>query len=215
MFTDFPNNTFGGTVGGKQNPLQNRMVKYINIDHPQAVKYAVNILEESGVIIYPTDTLYGFGVDATNGEAIDKVNRIKGRLGPMSVMASDKNIAISWMDITNEQIEIIEPYLGGAQTLIIPIKDNIVSSKILGKNKTLGIRIPNNSFCNELSQQFGKPIVTTSVNRTSEQPMNDPVKIESEFSSDVDLIIDAGTLPEPKGSTIYKFRDNKITTFRK
>ena len=79
----------------------------------------------------------------------------------------------------------------------------------------MGIRIPNNSFCNELSQQFGKPIVTTSVNRTSEQPMNDPVKIESEFSSNVDLIIDAGTLPEPKGSTIYKFRDNKITTFRK
>jgi len=191
------------------------MVKQINFDHPQTVKYAVNILEDGGVIVYPTDTLYGFGVDATSGEAIDKVIRIKGRSGPMSVMAADKNMAVNWMDITKMQIELIESYLGGAQTIIVPVKPNIMSSKILGEDNTLGIRIPNNKFCNKLSLQFGKPIVSTSVNRTGEQPMNDPIQIKSEFSSEVGLLIAGGTLPKSKGSTIYKLKNNNITILRK
>ena len=192
------------------------MIKHINVDHPQAVKYAVNILEEGGVIVYPTDTLYGFGADTTNDEAINKINSIKGRRsGPMSVIASDKDMALGWMNITNTQIELIEQYLGGAQTIIVPVKPNIVSTKILGDKSTLGIRIPNNKFCNDLSFHFGKPIVTTSVNHAGEQPMNDPVQIESEFSSDVDLIIDAGTLPDSQGSMIYKFINNKIIVLRK
>lgn len=191
------------------------MIKRINIDHQKAVKYAVNVLEEGGVIVYPTDTLYGFGADATNNEAIDKINRIKGRSGTMSVMAANTQMAIQWMDITGEQVEIVKPYLGGAQTLIIPVKDNIVSAKILGKDNTLGIRIPDNNFCNELSFQFSKPIISTSVNRTGEQPMNDPVQIESKFSSEVNLLIDAGTLLKSKGSTIYQLKDNKIIILRK
>lgn len=191
------------------------MVKRINIYHPKVVNYAANSLEEGGVIVYPTDTLYGFGADATNDEAIDKINRIKGRSGPMSVMAADKNMAVDWMEITGEQIEIVKPYLGGAQTLIIPVKDNIVCTKILGDNNTLGIRIPDNHFCNELSFQLGKPIISTSVNRTGEQPINDPFNIKSRFGSEVDLLIDAGTLPESKGSTIYQLKDNNIIILRK
>ena len=99
--------------------------------------------------------------------------------------------------------------------LIIPVKDDIVSTKILGKDNTLGIRIPDNNFCNELSFQFGKPIISTSVNRTGEQPMNDPVQIASLFSSEVNLLIDTGTLPESKGSTIYQLKDNNIIILRK
>ena len=191
------------------------MVKQINIDHPQAVKYIVDILEEGGVIVYPTDTLYGFGADATNSTAIEKINKIKGRSGPMSVMAADKIMAINWMGITKRQIELIDPHLDGAQTIIVPVKPNIVSSKILGEDNTLGIRIPNNKFCNELSFQFGKPIVSTSVNRTDKQPMNDPTQINSEFGSEIDLIIDAGTLPVSAGSTIYRLKNNTIIILRK
>jgi len=191
------------------------MFKHIEIDYPQVVKYAVNVLANGGVIVYPTDTLYGFGADATNDEAIDKINLIKERSGPMSVIAADENMAINWMDFEDEQIDLVKPYLDGAKTLIVPIKQNIVSTKILGEDNTLGIRIPNNKFCNDLSSQFGKPIVSTSVNRTGEQPMNDPAQIESEFSSEVDLLIDGGTLPKPKGSTIYKLKDFKIIVLRK
>jgi L-threonylcarbamoyladenylate synthase len=175
----------------------------------------VNILKEGGVIIYPTDTLYGFGADATNDEAIDIINQIKGRSGPMSVIAADENMAIKWMDVEDEQIDLVKPYLGGSKTLIVPGKQNIVNTKILGEDNVLGIRIPDNKFCNDLSSQFGKPIVSTSVNRTGKQPMNDPVQIQSEFSSEVDLLIDGGTLPKTKGSTIYKLIDNNIIILRK
>lgn len=191
------------------------MAKHIDINDQEVVKYVVNILEKGGVIVYPTDTLYGFGADATKDEAIEKVNRIKGRSGPMSVMATDNNTAIDWMDITKMQTELIEPYLGGDQTIIVPVKLNIVSSKILGQDNTLGIRIPNNKFCNDLSSQFGKPIVSTSVNRTDEQSMNDPVQINSEFGSEIDIIIDAGTLPVSRGSTIYRLKKNNIVIIRK
>jgi len=191
------------------------MFKHIDIVHTKVVKYAVNILKDGGVIIYPTDTLYGFGVDATNVWAIDKINRIKGRSGPMSVIAADKMMAINWMDIEDEQIEGVKPYLGGAQTLIAPVKPNIVSIKILGESNSLGIRIPNSKFCNDLASQFGKPIVSTSVNRTGKQPMSDTFQIESEFSSEIDLLIDGGTLPKSMGSTIYKFIDGKIIILRK
>ncbi len=191
------------------------MVKCINIDHPNAVEYAVKILAEGGIIVYPTDTLYGFGADATNDEAIENINRIKKRSVPLSVMGANKKMVLNWMDINKKQIEIVRPYLGGIQTLIIPVKSNIVSTKILGKDNTLGIRIPNNNFCNELSFQYGKPIISTSVNRTGEQPINDPVQIESNFGSEINLLIDAGRLPESKGSTIYQFKDNKISILRR
>ena len=191
------------------------MFKHIDIDQPQAVRSAVNILESGGVIIYPTDTLYGFGADATNDGAIDKINRIKDRSGPISVIAADENMAIKWMNVEDEQIDLVKPFLGGAQTLIVPVKHNIVSTKIIGKNNTLGIRIPYNKFCNEMSFQFGKPIISTSVNRTGKQPMNDLVQIQSEFRSEVGLLIDGGTLPKSKGSTIYKFMDDKIIVLRK
>jgi len=191
------------------------LAKRININHHNAVKFAINILAEGGVIVYPTDTLYGFGVDATNDEAIEKINRIKERNGPMSVMAANIDMALDWIDIRDKQIEVIIPYLGGVQTLIIPVKNNIVNAKILGENNTLGIRIPNNKFCNELSSQFGKPIVSTSVNRSGQQPMCDPHQIELKFSPEFNLLIDSGTLPRSKGSTIYLFKDNNITILRK
>jgi L-threonylcarbamoyladenylate synthase len=191
------------------------MVKRINIDNSEAIKSAITILNKGGIIAYPTDTLYGLGVDATNDKAIDKVNRLKGRSGPMSVMAANKNIALDWMDITTKQLEFIEPYLGGAQTLIVPVKDNIVSAKILSEKGTLGMRIPNNDFCNELSLKFGKPIVSTSVNRSGEAPMSDPNKIELEIGSEIDLLLDNGTLSESKGSTIYQLKGNNITVLRK
>jgi L-threonylcarbamoyladenylate synthase len=190
------------------------MVKCINIDHPNAVEYAVKILAEGGIIVYPTDTLYGFGADATNDEAIENINRIKKRSVPMSVMGANEKMVLNWMDINKEQIEIVRPYLGGIQTLIVPVKFNIVSTKILGKDNTLGIRIPNNNFCNELSFQYGKPIISTSVNRTGKLPLNDPVQIESNFGSEINLLIDTGRLPESKGSTIYQFKDNKISILR-
>lgn len=189
-------------------------MKRININHPEAVSETIEILNTGGVIVYPTDTLYGFGVDATNEIAIDKLNKIKGRVAPLSVMASDSETAISWMNISANQIDMVPFYLGGAKTLIVPVKRNIVYSKVLGENNTLGIRIPNYEFCNNISAVFGRPITSTSVNRTNENPLNDPEQILIKFGNEIDLIVDGGTLPKSKGSTIYQLKNDEVVILR-
>lgn len=165
--------------------------------------------------VSPTDTLYGFGVDAANEEAINRLNDIKGRVGPISVMAPNTEIAISWLDLDTNQMDLVPFYLGGAKTLIAKAKSNIISQSIMGEGNTLGIRIPDNTFCNSLSAKFGKPITSTSVNRTNSAPLNDPELIISEFGNEIDLLVNAGTLTSGKGSTVYKLNDdNSIDILR-
>ena len=176
---------------------------------------ACEVLDSGGIIAYPTDTLYGFGADATNDSAIDRINLIKGRSGPMSVIAADQKMAIGWMDIDTEQIDKVLTCLGGPKTLIVPVNPSIVSAKILGIENTLGIRIPDNDFCNKISAVFGKPLISTSVNRSGNAPMNDPQLIGQEFNSEIDLLVDSGTMPASSGSTIYQLKDNNIIILRK
>jgi len=187
----------------------------IKVSNPQAINTAIKILNDGGIIVYPTDTLYGFGVDATNGKAIEKINSIKGRKGPISVLAPDVETAISWMDIDIPQMDLVPFYLGGAKTLIVPVKNNIVNKQILGDDNSLGIRIPDNKFCKNLSKIFGKPITSTSVNRTGREVVNDPKQIVNDFEDEIDLFIDCGTLPKSQGSTIYKLKNNNIIILRK
>lgn len=190
-------------------------MKKIKITDADCINKSIHVLENGGVIVYPTDTLYGFGVDATNDNAINRLNIIKGRSGPISVLAPDIETAIEWMAVTQFQSEIIKSYLGGKKTLITSVKNNIVSSKIIGSNNSLGIRIPRNDFCNKLAAQFAKPITSTSVNHTGEKPLNDPNSIEYSFGNEIDLLIDGGTLPNSIGSTVYQLKGSNIIILRK
>lgn len=183
-------------------------MRRIKSDDPQAVAESIKILSDGGIIVYPTDTLYGFGVDATNEDAINLLNNLKRRVGPISVLAPNISVAIGWMDVETNQTDLVPFYLGGSNTLITKAKSNIVSKLIMGRGNTLGIRIPDNVFCNTLSAKFGKPITSTSVNRTSNAPLNNPELIKMEFGGEIDLLVDSGILANTKGSTIYRLNDD-------
>lgn len=130
-------------------------------------------------------------------------------------MAPNTKIAISWLDIEEGQLDLVPFYLGGAKTLIAKANQNSVSQLVMGGGNSVGIRIPDNTFCNAVSAKFGKPITSTSVNRTNSAPLNDPAAIVKEFGSEIDLIVDAGTLPETKGSTIYRLNsDSSVDILR-
>lgn len=189
------------------------MDKIIQWKDENAVVDACAVLENGGVIVYPTDTLYGFGCDAKNESAIDTINTIKGRISPMSVLAPDEGTALSWMNLNEAQKQSCQKKLGGQTTIIVPVKSNIVSDKIMGHGHTLGIRIPNHSFCSALSSRYINPITTTSVNRTGFPAMTNPSEIESEFMDEIDLIIDAGII-HGTGSTIYLFENGELTILR-
>ena len=182
---------------------------------PLAVEKSINILKKGGVIVYPTDTLYGFGVDANNNYAIERINKLKNRHSPMSVIACRFEQAMSWTNIKEKDIEIAKKILNSSSTLILDAKKNIVSNKILGKNNiTLGVRIPKHKFCYDISKEYDKPITTTSVNRSGEQPLNDPKSISKIFGEGIDLLIDGGILRKSVGSKIYELKESQAIRIR-
>ena len=189
------------------------VVKIIYWGNETAVEMACSILKDGGVIVYPTDTLYGFGCDAKNESAIEKINTIKGRKAPMSVLAPNIEIATKWMNIPKHDKNIVLEKLGGSTTIIVPVKVGITSPTITGDNHTLGVRIPDHKFCQKLSEAYPNPITTTSVNRTKQKPLTNPEKIQSEFPREIDLIIEDGII-EGSGSTIYNFQDRELNIIR-
>lgn len=189
-------------------------MKRLALNKPLLINEACEILHNGGIIVYPTDTLYGFGVDATNPKAIDKINRLKGRTGPVSVIAPDIGTAKTWIKCTKTEWSLIKEKLGGPTTVIVPVVDAIVHDSVLGPHHTLGIRIPHQPVILELVKQLGKPLTTTSVNRSGRPALNDPDCILSEFDRECDLLIDAGPLPPSKGSRIYRLRDGELEVLR-
>ena len=182
---------------------------------PLAIEKSINILKKGGVIVYPTDTLYGFGVDANNNYAIERINKLKNRHSPMSVIACGFEQAMSWTNIKEKDIEIAKKILDSSSTLILDAKKNIVSNKILGKNNTtLGVRIPKHKYCYDISKDYDKPITTTSVNRNGEQPLNDPKSISKIFGKGIDLLIDGEKLRKSTGSKIYELKGSQAIRIR-
>ena len=189
----------------------NEIIK--NWKETDSVSMSCSILENGGVIVYPTDTIYGFGCDATNEHAIKKINLIKGRQTPISVIAPSETNIENWFNVEKRHKNKILKRVFSSDTHIIPIKNNIVSELILGNDKSLGIRKPNHSFCIQLSANYPNPITTTSVNRTGEPPLKDPKLIYNKFKGEIDLIIEGGIL-DNKGSKIYKYDRGKFICLR-
>ena len=177
------------------------------------LKKAISVLESGGIIVYPTETIYGFGCDANNEIAIKRLNEIKGRSAPMSVLYPNPQRMSSWIDLPNHEKIIVENKLEPKATIIVPVKSNIVSNLILGSGNTLGIRISHHSFCISIVNSYPNPITTTSVNRSGCEPLSDPYKIESEFCNEIELCIDDGII-EGKGSKIYKYKNESWTQIR-
>ena len=178
-----------------------------------ALDNASKVISSGGIIVYPTDTVYGFGVDATNENSIKRLNNLKNRKGPISVIASDKNVVSKWIDIPNDQINEAVDHLEPHTTIIYPVKKGIVNDLILGPNNTLGIRIPGHPFCLEISKICNIPITTTSVNKTGQEPQSNVNDILEHFGNDVDLIVDDGDLTGP-ASSIYLYQQSGLKSLR-
>ena len=146
------------------------------------IKYALKALKRGEIIIYPTDTIYGFGVDATNEKAINKLNNLKGRSDkPLSIIISSVKELESYSNIEeNIKMKIMNRSKGRFTFLLK--KKNLVLPNILTANSLkIGIRIANHPFIKELAKQFNKPITTTSVNKQGEEAMTKNEEIASAF----------------------------------
>ncbi len=189
-------------------------MKSINVNDKNAIETACRVIQQGGLIVYPTDTLYGIGADARNKSAIKKINSIKNRKTPISIIVWSIEVAASWVLSSKEDFDKASSYIKESSTVILPVKDHVVHPSILGSDGSLGMRMPHCDFPINLCAKLGFPITTTSVNRTGNPPLGHPTLIKEQFHSDIDLIIDAGIIDKSKPSIIYKLTNSKFSIIR-
>jgi len=181
------------------------MIITINPRNPQSrlIRKVVEVLEKGGVIGYPTDTIYGVGCDLFNPEAIRKIHRLKKLDGkkPLSFICSDLKDISRYAYVSNYAYKMMKRLLPGPYTFILKAT-KLVPKIAMTKQKTVGIRIPDNKICLSLVRELGHPIISTSVYKPNEGLYNDPTEIEERFGKQLDLVIDGGVIVAEHSSII-------------
>ena len=185
------------------------MFQFIKIyeDKPSeaAIKKVVDVLKNGGLIIYPTDTVYGLGCDITNSKALERIAKIKGvklEKANFSFICHDLSHLSDYVkQIDTATFKLLKRSLPGPYTFILPGNNNL--PKEFKKKTTVGIRIPDNSIALEIVRQLGNPIVSTSIHDEDEviEYTTDPELIFEKWQNLVDLVIDGG-YGDNIGSTI-------------
>jgi len=163
---------------------------------PREIQKAVNVLKKGGLIIYPTDTVYGLGCDITNTKALQRIARIKGiklDKANLSFICKDlSNLSDYVKQIDSSTFKLLKRALPGAYTFILPGSKTLPNA--FKNKKTVGIRVPDNAIAIELVTLLGNPIVSTSIHDEDEvlEYTTDPELIYEKWQSKVDLVIDAG-----------------------
>ena len=184
-----------------------------NINREESLKVASSKILNGEVIIYPTDTIYGFGVDATNNAAVDRLNKIKKRKLVYSIMVSSIDMLAKYCEYNLTHDERIKKYLPGPYTIILSKKNSNLSELVTLNLNTVGVRLTNNKFCNQLINMVNKPIVTTSVNVHGKKSLNNSKDINMHFPN-ID-IFQTNTINQfSKGSTILDFSKKSETLIR-
>jgi len=179
----------------------------------QYIDLACNALQNGEVIVYPTDTLYGFGVDATNTDAIQRLNRLKGRVQPLSIILESIEKIKQYAKFTTPVKNEINKLFPGQYTVLLPAKEHILSPLVQNGSSKIGIRVPNHFFPINLVRLLQKPIITTSINRHNQEALNDVTQIEIDFPN-IDIFEDSNHILS-QGSTIVDFSISKPKVIRK
>jgi len=161
-----------------------------------AIKKVVQVLKDGGLVIYPTDTVYGLGCDITNSRALEKLAKIKGikleKANFSFVCSSLSNISDYVKQIDTATFKILKRALPGPYTFILPGNNDL--PKEFRKKKTVGIRVPANNIALQIVEMLGNPIVSTSIHDEDEviEYSTDPELIFEKWNNKVDIVIDGG-----------------------
>lgn len=165
--------------------------------NPKAIQQVVDVLRNGGIVIYPTDTIYGLGCDITNHKAVEKICQIRGikpEKANFSFVCHDlQNISEYVKPIDTAVFRLIKKALPGPFTFIFNAS-NKVPKLLSSKKKTVGIRVPDNAIAMEIVKQLGNPILSTSIRDDDDilEYSTDPELIHEKFEETVDIVIDGG-----------------------
>ena len=181
------------------------MIISINPQNPQLrlIRRVVEVLRQGGGIGYPTDTIYGIGCDLFNKEAIERIYRLKkhNRNKPLSFICSNLKDISRYAQVSNYAYKTMRRLLPGAYTFVLEAT-KLVPKMVMTKQKTVGIRVPDNAICLALVEELGHPIISTSVYRPDEELYSDPREIEERFGKSLNLVIDGGVIVAEHSSII-------------
>lgn len=166
-------------------------------DNPDSrqIDKAVSVLQEGGLIIYPTDTVYAIGCDALNVRAVERICKLKN-INPqkvnLSVICYDLSNLSQYVKVADTYFKLMKRNLPGPFTFILPTNSNL--PKIYKNRKTVGIRVPDHPIIREIVRVLGNPVLTTSVGGDDEavEYTTDPELMEEKYGKIVDLVIDGG-----------------------
>lgn len=181
------------------------MILRINPQNPQPrlIRRVVQVLNEEGVIAYPTDTVYGFGCSLYNKKGIERIYLIKRseKNRPFSFICADLKDISLYCRVSNYAYKMMRRLLPGPYTFILE-GTKLVPKIMLTRRKTAGIRVPNNPICLAIVKELGHPIITTSAMLTGGEILYDPAEIHSKLGNALDLVIDGGVLVSEPSSVI-------------
>src|SRR5688572_21136776 len=191
------------------------MLLHIHPDNPQPrhIRTVVECLERGGIIIYPTDTIYGLGCDILQQKAVEKICRIKNvdpKKAQLSFICSDlSHLSDYAKQISTSTYRLLKEHLPGPYTFILPAS-KMVPKILQSKKDTIGLRIPDNNIACAIIRELGRPILSASLPGEAVEDYTDPEIMHENFINDVDIVIDGGiggiipstiidcTGPEPK-----------------
>ncbi len=189
--------------------------------NPKAISQVVDCLRAGGIVIYPTDTIYGIGCSIESHSAVEKIIRLKGintKKAHLSFICHDmSHLSDYCRPISNSIFKLMKKNLPGAFTFILEANNNV--PKLFKNNKkTVGIRIPDNSIIREIVRELGSPVLSASVRDDDEilEYSTDPELIHEKFSYIADIVIDGGygdnepsTIVDCTGETAEILRQGK------
>ena len=184
--------------------------------NPKEVYKVITILQNGGLIIYPTDTLYAIGCDALNVRAVESICRIKGvnpQKSNLSIICYDLSNVSEYAKVSNMAFKLMKRCLPGAFTFILPTSHEL--PKIYKNRKEVGIRVPNNAIARELVRALGNPMLSMSLHDNDDtlEYLTDPELIHEKYSHQVDLVIDGG-YGGTEGSTIINCTSDEFEVVR-
>jgi len=192
------------------------MLLQINQENPQGrhISRVVEVLKQGGVIAYPTDTTYGIGCDIFNKRGVKNIYQIKQRDArkPFSFICADLSDVANYARVSNFAFKIMKRHLPGPYTFVLEAT-RIVPDNLTTRQKTVGIRIPDDKIALEIVHQLGHPLITTSANPSGESPLHDPADIEATMGHMLDLVIDGG-IRYGDPSTVISLIDDQVEILR-
>jgi len=191
----------------------------IKIDpaHPERMfSRCGDVIRAGGVIVYPTDTFYGLGVDPKNTDAVAKIFRIKGRQAgqPILLLIKDASEVLIWaQDVTAQSEALMEKFWPGPLTLVFKAKPGVIQD-LTGATGTIGLRVPGNALTRRLLEALGGALTGTSANLSGGPNVRTAVEATASLGNRVDLILDGGTTAGGMPSTVVDASEDNPRVIR-